>query len=316
MNGPSVLAVNLHTGLVEAIGQLAIDMSMKGHPHIVVCRPLSYGAVCDSDLAGQMLRYIVETVQSHKMMLPPLIILAVPSQITEVEKRALTCSAYRARGSEAQLVERGIVAALGAGLAVTNRGGSMIVDLGSGTTEIAVISFGGTVYSRSLRVAGSHMDQAIIDYLQCKYHLLVEETTAEHIKIAIGSAYPRRRRLAMDVAGRDIGRGVTRSITVYDQEVREALDDCLSEIVRAIRIALECTPPELLSDLSDGGIVLTGGGALLSGLEDRVREETGLPVLVADNPLLNVILGMGKLLRYPALCRQITTLQGDSVLAA
>jgi rod shape-determining protein MreB and related proteins len=223
-----------------------------------------------------------------------------------VEKRAVVDSAYRARASEVSLVEQPMMAAIGAGLPITEPSGNMIVDIGGGTTDVAVISLSGIVYSRSLRVAGNQMDEAIVNYLKRKYNLLVGELTAEQIKIEIGSAYPLDKPLTVEVKGRDLIEGMPKTITLDDSEIREALTECVSTIMNAIRVALERTPPELSADISKRGIVLAGGAALLKNLDKRIREETALPVSIADDPLASVVLGIGQMLNNFKLLRKIT----------
>jgi rod shape-determining protein MreB len=239
------------------------------------------------------------------MLVHPRIVIGVPSEITQVEKRAVIDSAYRAKASEVHLVEQAMVAAIGAGLPITEPSGNMIVDIGGGTTDVAVISLSGIVYSRSVRVAGNEIDDAIMQYLKRKYNLLIGERTAEQIKIQIGSAYPLDKPLTMDIKGRNLIEGVPRTITVDDSEIREALSECVATIMNAIRVALERTPPELSADISDRGIVLIGGGALLRNLDKRIREETGLPVSIAEDPLACVALGTGKMLTEFKLLRRI-----------
>jgi rod shape-determining protein MreB len=223
-------------------------------------------------------------------------VISVPSEVTQVEKRAVTDAAYRAKASEVHLVEQAMMAAIGAGLPVTEPGGNMVVDIGGGTTDVAVISLSGIVYSRSLRIAGNHMDEAIANYLKRKFNLLIGERTAEQIKIEIGSAYTLDKSLTMEIKGRSLIEGRPKTITVDDCEIREALGESVSTIVSAIRMALERTPPELSADISDCGIVLAGGGALLKNLDKRIREETGLPVCIADDPLCCVVLGTARIL--------------------
>ena len=235
----------------------------------------------------------------------PRIVIGVPSEITQVEKRAVQDCAYRAKASEVYLVEEPMAAAIGAGLPITEPSGNMIVDIGGGTTEIAVISLAGIVYSKSIRVAGDEMDEAIIQYIK-KYNLLIGERTAEQIKIEIGSAFPLDEPMTMEVKGRDLVDGVPKTITVNDEEIREALAETVNVIVDAVRVALERTPPELSADIVDRGIVLTGGGALLKNLDKRLREETGLPVVMAENPLSSVVLGTGKMLSDFNLLRKIS----------
>jgi rod shape-determining protein MreB and related proteins len=236
----------------------------------------------------------------------PRIVIGVPGDITPVEKRAVQDSAYRARASEVYLVEQAVAAAIGAGLPVEEPSANMVVDIGGGTTDVAVISMSGIVYSRSVRVAGNEMDEAVMLYLKRKYNLLIGERTAEQIKIEIGSASPLQKPLTMEVRGRNLIEGVPRTVTIDDCGIREALSECVSTIVNATRVALERTPPELSGDISDCGIVLTGGGALLKNLDKRIREETGLPVSLADDPLASVVLGTGKMLSDFRLLRLVS----------
>jgi rod shape-determining protein MreB and related proteins len=220
----------------------------------------------------------------------------VPSEITQGEKRAVIDSAYRSKASEVYLVEQALVSAIGAGLSVSEPSGNMVVDIGGGTTDVAVISFSGIVYSSSVRVAGNEMDNAIMQHLKRKYNLLIGERTAEAIKIQIGSAYPLDKPLTMEIKGRNLIEGIPKTLTLDDREIREALAESVAAIVNQIRVALEHTPPELSADISDRGIILTGGGALLKNLDQRIREETGLPVSIAEDPLASVVLGTGKML--------------------
>jgi rod shape-determining protein MreB len=239
------------------------------------------------------------------MLVHPRIVIGVPSEITQVEKRAVIDSAYRAKASEVHLVEQAMVAAIGAGLPITEPSGNMVVDIGGGTTDVAVISLSGIVYARSVRVAGNEMDDAIMQYLKRKYNLLIGERTAEQIKITVGSAFPLDKPITMEIKGRNLIEGVPKTITIDDSEIRDALSECVATIVNAIRVALERTPPELSADISDRGIVLTGGGAMLKSLDRRIREETGLPVSIAEDPLASVVLGTGKMLTDFKLLRRI-----------
>jgi rod shape-determining protein MreB len=252
-----------------------------------------------------MLNYFIQKAHGRKMLVHPRIVIGVPSEITQVEKRAVKDSAYRAKASEVHLVEEAMAAAIGAGMPITEPSGNMIVDIGGGTTDIAVISLAGTVYGRSLRVAGNAMDDAIIQHMRRAYNLLIGERTAEHIKCEIGSAAPLDAPLSMEVKGRHLLEGVPRTVMITDAEVREALAEPLRMMVQAVRDALERVPPELSADIYDRGVVLTGGGALLRNLDRRLREETGLPVLVAENPLTSVVLGAGKILTDLPLLRKV-----------
>ena len=306
VNEPSIVAINKNTNEVEAVGKEAKEMLGRTPGNIVAIRPMKDGVIADFKVTEKMLTYFIHKAHNRKMLVRPRIVIGVPSEITPVEKRAVQDSAYRAKASEVHLVEQAMVAAIGAGLPITEPSGNMIVDIGGGTTDIAVISLSGIVYSRSVRVAGNEMDEAVMHYLKRKFNLLIGERTAEQIKIEIGSAYPLDRPLSMEIKGRNLIEGIPRTITVEDAEIREALSECVDTIVNAIRVALERTPPELSADISDRGIVLTGGGALLKNLDKRIREETGLPVSIADDPLASVVLGTGKMLSDFKLLRKVS----------
>jgi rod shape-determining protein MreB len=306
VNEPSIVAINKNTGEVEAVGKEAKEMLGRTPGNIVAIKPMKDGVIADFKVTEKMLNYFIQKAHNRKMLVHPRIVIGVPSEITQVEKRAVMDSAYRAKASEVHLVEQAMVAAIGAGLPITEPSGNMIVDIGGGTTDIAVISLSGIVYSRSVRMAGNQIDEAIMNYLKRKYNLLIGERTAEQIKMEIGSAYPLEKPLTMEIKGRNLIEGVPKTITVDDSEVREALSECISTIMNAIRVALERTPPELSADISDRGIVLTGGGALLKNLDKRIREETGLPVSIADDPLCSVVLGTGKMLSDFKLLRKIS----------
>jgi rod shape-determining protein MreB len=274
--------------------------------NIRVVKPLKDGVIADFKVTEKMLTYFIQKAHQRRTLVHPRIVISVPSEITQVEKRAVTDSAYRAKAAEVHLVEQAMMAAIGAGLPVTEPGGNLVVDIGGGTTDVAVISLAGIVYSRSLRVAGNYMDEAIMNYLKRKYNLLIGERTAEQIKIEIGSAYALDKPMTMEIKGRSLIEGVPKMVTVDDSEIREALSECIASIVSAIRVALERTPPELSADISDRGIVLVGGGALLKNLDKRIREETGLPVSIAGDPLYCVVLGTGKMLSDFKLLRRIS----------
>ncbi|HZQ54963.1 MAG TPA: rod shape-determining protein [Bryobacteraceae bacterium] len=305
VNEPSIVAINKNTGEIEAVGKEAKDMLGRTPGNIVAIRPMKDGVIADFKVTERMLNYFIQKAHGRKMLVHPRIVIGVPSEITQVEKRAVSESAYRAKASEVHLVEQAMVAAIGAGLPITEPSGNMVVDIGGGTTDVAVISLSGIVYSRSVRVAGNEMDDAIMAYLKRKYNLLIGERTAEQIKIQIGSAYPLDRPLTMEIKGRNLIEGVPKTVTIEDSEIREALSECVSTIMNAIRVALERTPPELSADISDRGIVLTGGGALIKNLDRRIREETGLPVSIAEDPLASVVLGTGKMLTDFKLLRRI-----------
>ena len=305
VNEPSIVAINKTNGEVEAVGKEAKEMVGRTPGNIVAIRPMKDGVIADFKVTERMLNYFIQKAHGRKMLVHPRIVIGVPSEITQVEKRAVIDSAYRAKASEVPLVEQAMVAAIGAGLPITEPSGNMVVDIGGGTTDVAVISLSGIVYSRSVRVAGNEMDDAIMQYLKRKYNLLIGERTAEQIKIQLGSGYPLDRPITMEIKGRNLIEGVPKTITIEDSEIREALSECVATIVNAIRVALERTPPELSADISDRGIVLTGGGAMLKNLDRRIREETGLPVSIADDPLASVALGTGKMLTDFKLLRRI-----------
>ena len=296
VNEPSIVALNKVSGDVEAVGREAKEMLGRTPGNIVAIRPLKDGVIADFKVTEKMLNYFIQKAHNRKMFVHPRIVIGVPSEITQVEKRAVQDSAMRAKASEVYLVEQSMMAAIGAGLPITEPSGSMIVDIGGGTTDIAVISLSGIVYARSVRVAGNEMDEAVTSYLKRKYNLLVGERTSEQIKMEIGSAFPLEKPLTMDIKGRHLLEGIPKTLTIDDSEIRDALSECVATIVNAIRVALERTPPELSADISDRGIVLTGGGALLKNLDKRIREETGLPASIAEDPLASVVLGTGRML--------------------
>ena len=274
--------------------------------NIVAIRPMKDGVIADFKVTEKMLTYFIQKSHNRKMLVHPRIVIGVPSEITPVEERAVRDSAYRAHASEVHLVEQAMAAAIGAGLPITEPCGNMVVDIGGGTTDVAVISMSGIVYSRSVRVAGNEMDEAIINYLKRKYNLLVGERTAEQVKISLGSAFELEQPIEMEIKGRNLIEGVPWTVTVNDTEIREALADCVGTIMNAVRVALERTPPELSADISDRGIVLTGGGALLRNLDLRIREETGLPVSIAEDPLASVVIGTSRMLSDFKLLRRIS----------
>jgi rod shape-determining protein MreB len=305
VNEPSIVAINKNTGEVEAVGKEAKEMVGRTPGNIVAIRPMKDGVIADFKVTERMLNYFIQKAHGRKMLVHPRIVIGVPSEITQVEKRAVIDSAYRAKASEVFLVEQAMVAAIGAGLPITEPSGNMVVDIGGGTTDVAVISLSGIVYSRSVRVAGNEMDDAIMQYLKRKYNLLIGERTAEQIKCYLGSAYPLESPITMEIKGRNLIEGVPKTIAIDDSEIRESLSESVATIMNAIRVALERTPPELSADISDRGIVLTGGGALLKNLDKRIREETGLPVSIAEDPLASVVLGTGKMLTDFKLLRRI-----------
>jgi rod shape-determining protein MreB len=290
---PSVVAIQRGTMRVLAVGEEAKRMIGRTPGNISAIRPMKDGVIADFEVTEAMLRYFIKKVQPRKIN-KPLVVIAIPSGITEVEKRAVRDSALRAGAREVFLVEEPKAAAIGVGLPIQEPGGNMIIDIGGGTTEMAVISLDGVVVSRSIRIAGDELDQAIIEHLRKAYNLMIGERTAEEIKIRLGSAYPLDEEMTMEVRGRDLVTGMPKAVTVTSEEVREALSEPIGSIVEAARTTLEKTPPELSADLIDRGIVLAGGGSLLRGLDKLIAEETGLPVHVAENPMTAVALGVGR----------------------
>jgi rod shape-determining protein MreB len=296
---PSVVAVQRDvrgSKKVLAVGRDAKEMLGKTPGNIVAIRPMKDGVIADFEVTEAMLRYFINRAHNHKTLVRPRIIICVPFGVTEVEKRAVKESAESAGAREVYLIEEPMAAAIGAGLPITEPTGNMVVDIGGGTTEVAVISLAGIVYSKSVKIGGDKMDEAIIQHMKRKYNLLIGERSAEAIKMQIGSASPDDEVMTMEVKGRDLVAGVPRSAVVNSDEVRDALLDPVSGIVDAIRNALEGTPPELSADIVDKGIVLTGGGSMLRGLDRLIRSETGLPVAVADDPISAVVLGAGRAL--------------------
>lgn len=295
---PSIVAINRDTKEVLAVGLEAKKMLGKTPANIIAMKPMKDGVIADFDACEAMLRHFINKVKSlrHKFIMPPRMVIAVPSGITSVERRAVRETALKAGARVVKLVEEPMASAIGVGLPVEEPCGSFILDIGGGTTEMAVISLGGLVLTKSLRIAGNEMDEAILNYLKKKYNLLVGEKTAEDIKIAIGSAYPLEEELTMEVHGRDLVEGLPKMIRIRSEEIREALKDTLMAIVGAVRDILEETPPELSSDLVERGLVIAGGGALLRNIDKLISQETKLPVVVAENPMLAVVTGAGKML--------------------
>jgi rod shape-determining protein MreB len=303
---PSIVVVNKISGKVEAVGARAKDMLGKTPTSVATIKPMRDGVIADFEIAEKMLDYFIKKATDNRgFWLRPRIVIGIPTGVTQVERRAVKDVALRSKASEVYLVEQPMTAAVGADLPITEPTGNMVVDIGGGTTDIAVISLNGIVFNHSIRIAGNEMDEEIISYLKKKYNLLIGERTAEAVKLQIGSAYPLDEPLTMEIKGRDLREGIPRTIVVDDQEIREALEDVVSAIVNAVRIALERTPPELSADIIDRGIVLTGGGALLRNLDKRLREETQLPVFVTEDPLTSVVLGAGKLLNDLDLLKKI-----------
>ena len=302
---PSIVVVNKVTNRVEAVGREAKEMLGKTPGNIVAIRPMKDGVIADFEVTEKMLEYFIRKAHGRNLFVRPRIVISVPSEITPVEKRAVRDSALRAGASEVFLIEQAMAAAIGAGLPITEPTGNMIVDIGGGTTDVAVISLAGIVYSRSVRIASTEMDEAIISYIKRKYNLLIGERTAEVIKIQLGNAWPSDDRRTMEVKGRDLVEGIPKTLTITDEEVREALAETVSTILDTVRTALERTPPELSADIMDKGIVLAGGGSLLHNLDQRLREETGIPVAHCENPDSAVVRGTGLMLTDMALLKRI-----------
>lgn len=298
-NEPSVVAVQKDIrGLkrVVAVGKEAKEMLGRTPGSIVAIRPMKDGVIADFEVTEAMLRYFIAKAHNRRTLVRPRIMICVPYGITEVEKRAVRESAESAGAREVFLIQEPMAAAIGAGLPITEPGGNMVVDIGGGTTEVAVISLAGIVFSKSVRVGGDKMDEAVINYIKRKNNLLIGERTAESIKINVGSAYPDDEPKTMEVKGRDLVAGVPRTVVVNSDEIRDALSEPINAIVEAVKVSLERTPPELAADIVDKGIVLTGGGSLLRNLDILLREETGLPVMLSEDPLTAVVLGSGKAL--------------------
>jgi len=296
LNEPSVVAVEKSTGKVLAIGSAAKEMIGRTPGGIEAVRPLKDGVIADFEISEKLIADFLRRVVKHRYLMKPRVVISVPSGITEVEKRAVRDSAENAGAREVYLVQEPMAAAIGVGLPVEQPTGQMVIDIGGGTSEIAVIALNGIVNDTSIRVAGDEFNDAIINYLKKNYNLLIGELTAEDIKIKIGSAFPLEKELSMDVRGRDLVAGVPKNLKVSSVQVREALAETIDIIIEAVRQTLEQTPPELASDILDRGIVLTGGGALLRGLDKRLRQETNLPVNIAEEPLTCVVRGTGRVL--------------------
>lgn len=304
-NEPSIVALHVKKNQVVAVGSEAKKMFGRTPENIKAIRPLKDGVIADFKITEELLRYAIKT-SLNKRFARPRTIICIPSGITEVEKKAVKDSAMSSGASQVYLVDEAIAAALGVGLPIEEPSGNIIIDIGGGTTEVTVISFSGIVYSKSVRIGGDEMDYAVIQHIKRKYNLLIGERTAELIKMTLGSAYPLSEEREMDVKGRDLLEGIPKILRITSEEIREALSEVIATIVDAVKTALERTPPELSSDIADTGIVLTGGGALLQNLDLRLREETGLPITLSDDPLLSVALGAGKLLGLPDLLNQVT----------
>lgn len=296
VNEPSVVAINKESGQVLAVGDEAKQMLGRTPGNIVAIRPLKDGVIADFDVTQAMLKYFIKKAYPGNGFIKPRVIVCVPSGVTEVEKRAVEEATVQAGAREVYLIEEPMAAAIGANLPVETATGSMVVDIGGGTSEVAVISLGGIVASVSLRIAGDEFDNSIIQYIKKMYNLMTGERTAEAIKIGIGSAYPVFEEQTMEVKGRDLMTGLPKTIVISSDDVREALKEPVEAIINAIKSTLEKTPPELSSDIMDRGITLTGGGALLRGLDKLIEAQTGMPVNIADTPLNCVVMGTGKVL--------------------
>jgi rod shape-determining protein MreB len=302
---PSIVAIEKSTGKIQAVGREAKEMMGKTPTNIIAIRPMKDGVIADFEITEKMLDYFIKKTRTGSQFLKPRIIIGIPSEITQVERRAVKDAALRARASEVFLIEQTMAAAIGAELPITEPGGNMIVDIGGGTTDIAVISLSGVVISKSIRTASDEMDEAIINYIKKKYNLLLGIRTAEQIKIQIGSAYPLDENLEMEIKGRDLSHGIPKTIPINDNEIRESLEGVVQTIVEAIRSTLEKTPPELSADIVDRGIILSGGGSLLKNLDKRLREETMLPVFITEDPLTSVVLGAGTILDNIELLKKV-----------
>ena len=306
VNEPSIVALRKDSGAVEAVGSDAKEMLGRTPEQITAIRPMRNGVIADFTATSHMLQHFVQKAHARKRLVHPRIVIGVPSETTPVERRAVVDAAYGAKASEVHLVQQPMMAAVGAGLPVAEPRGNMVVDIGGGTTDVAVISLAGIVYSHSVKIAGNAMDERIIDHCRRKYSVLIGERTAEAVKIEIGSAFPLANSMTMEVKGRDLIAGIPKTIVLDDEEIRSALTACVSGIVEAIRVALERTPAELSGDIADRGIVLTGGGALLKNLDARIRKDTGLCVSVANEPLTSVATGAGQMLTDFNLLRRVS----------
>ena len=303
---PSVVVINKLTNRIVAVGSEAKEMLGRTPGNIESIRPMKDGVIADFEAAEKMLTHFIRKAHKRSGWLRPRVVIGVPSEITQVERRAVKDSAMRAKASEVHLIEEAMAAAIGAGMPITEAAGNMVIDVGGGTTDIAVISLAGVVYGKSVRIAGNELDEAIIAHARKAHNLLIGERTAEQIKIEIGSAYPLDERVTMEVKGRHLGEGRPKTITMDDEEIRKALSEPIRAIVQAVHDALERIPPELSADILDRGVILTGGGSMLKNLDRRLREETGLPVQMAEDPLSSVVLGAGKMLSDFDLLRRIS----------
>lgn len=302
---PSMVVVDDKTGKIQAVGEEAKAMLGKTPVNMRIIRPMKDGVIADFDTTEKMLQYFIKRTRTGNQFLKPRIVIGIPSEITQVERRAVRDAALRARANEVFLIEQAMAAAIGADLPITEPGGNMIVDIGGGTTDVAVISLSGIVVAKTIRIASNEMDEAIVQYIKKKYNMLIGERTAEQIKMKIGSAYPLDEPLEMEIKGRDLAQGIPKTLNVNDSEIREALEGVVQALIEVVKNTLERTPPELSADIVDRGIILCGGGALLKNLDKRFREETSLPIFIADDPLSSVVLGAGKVLENLPLLEKI-----------
>jgi rod shape-determining protein MreB len=305
-NEPSVVAIAQNSRKVLAVGKEARDMLGKTPASITAIRPMKDGVIADFEITEEMLRYFIRKVHNRRALVSPRIIVCVPSGITPVEQRAVREAAMSAGAREVYLIEEPMAAAIGAGLPITEANGNMVVDIGGGTTDVAIISLAGIVFSQSVRVGGDKMDDAILQHIKRKYNLLVGERMSEKVKIQLGSAFATSEGKTMEVKGRDLVSGIPKTVVIDDEEIRAALAEPVSQIVETVKFALENTPPELSADIVDNGMMVAGGGALLTGMEQLLREATGVPVTLAPDPLCAVVLGTGKALDELELLKQIT----------
>jgi rod shape-determining protein MreB len=313
LNEPSVVAINTKTNQVLAVGSEAKAMIGRTPSHIQAIRPLKDGVIADADTTEKMLRYFVQKVHRRQFVAKPRVVVCVPSGITGVERRAVFGATLRAGARSAFIIEEPMAAAIGVGLPVHEPTGNMVVDIGGGTTEVAVVALGGIVTSQSIRIGGDELDEAIISYVKKEYSLLLGDRTAEELKISLGSAFPLGEEPTVEVRGRDLVSGLPKTITVGAEEIRKAIEEPVNAIVDAVKNTLDITPPELAADVMDKGIVLTGGVALLRGLDERLKHETSMPIHVADEPLRSVVIGSGKCIEeFEALKRVLISSQSNS----
>ncbi|MFA5786670.1 MAG: rod shape-determining protein [Actinomycetota bacterium] len=308
LDEPSVVAINTKNGAILAVGSEAKRMIGRTPGHIVAIRPLKDGVIADFDVTEKMLRYFIQKVHRRRFLAKPRVVVCVPSGITGVEQRAVEEATIQAGARRAFIIEEPMAAAIGAGLPIHEPTGNLVVDIGGGTTEVAVISLGGIVTSQSIRVAGDELDESIVNYIKKEYSLMIGERTSEEIKMTIGSAFPLPDEPHAEIRGRDLVSGLPKTIIVSSEEIRKAIEEPVNAIVDAVKNTLDKTPPELAADIMDKGIMLTGGGALLKGLDERLKHETGMPIHITEKPLASVAIGSGKCLEeFEALRRVLIT---------